>query len=164
METAKFIPDLEKVKMRAKIVPFGLAVNFEPKEPKVTNFVLYTTEQEVAPAEEQAEPYTVYTPVKPTGNYQIQGDIPVKITNIPLSISQNDIFTVLINACNKSNIECLKRRPFTRLNLVFDKEKKISRGFAYANCENLEKAKELAKVVRSIVLESCVLCAEVLNN
>jgi hypothetical protein len=96
--------------------------------------------------------------------YKMQGEIPVRITNIPTRISQTELFDLLMAQCKKSGAEILQIRPFTRLTLVLDKETRISKGLAYANCPDIDKAKELAKVIRNITIEEYVLCAEVLNN
>ena len=97
-------------------------------------------------------------------NYKIQGEISIRITNIPLKTTQNELFEILLKHCNDSGIEILKLRPFSRISLIFDKETQESRLLAYVNCLDLEKARELAKIVRGIMIEEYVLCAELLNN
>ncbi len=71
----------------------------------------------------------------------MQGEIPVRITNIPTKMIQTELFDLLMSECKKSGVEILQIRPFTRLTLVHDKETRVSRGLAYANCLDIDKAK-----------------------
>ena len=165
MRTTQFIPDKKAIEMRKSIIPFGKAAKYEVKEPTTTPFILYTTQQDIKPV--KAESSGIYQAVNIYSNnseYKMQGEIPVKITNIPTKISQTDLFDILMENCRKSGVKILQVRPFNRLTLVTDRETKVSRGLAYANCLDLDKAKELAKVIRNITIEEYVLCAEVLNN
>ena len=165
MRTFIFNPNLTEIERRKDIIPFGRAAKYEVQESKAVPFILYTTEQEFKTVNSKQEIYNASSICKANLlNYKIQGEISIRITNIPLKTTQNELFEILLKHCNDSGIEILKLRPFSRISLIFDKETQESRGLAYVNCLDLEKARELAKIVRGIMIEEYVLCAELLNN
>lgn len=165
METVKFNPNLEDIEKRSKIQPYGKASKLNPSDIVPISFILYTTKQEIK--QEQEETLGIYklpVGVQTTMVSSISNEVSVKITNIPLNITHPQLLEIIFKKIKEGEEKPNNfTRPFTRLNLVFDKEKKISRGIAYANCENLEKAKTLAKTIRSIVIDACVLGAEVIE-
>lgn len=164
METARFNPDLESIEKRSKIVPFGRANTQHVADVVPISFILYNTEQDVkVETEESAGVYRPSTIFQPSMMNRVQSEVSVKITNIPTHVTQPQLVEVIFQKFKDELPGQNVLRPYTRLNLIFDKEKKISRGFAYANCENVEKAKDLAKIVRSIVIDACVLGAEILE-
>lgn len=165
MRTAEFKPDVNGMEKRKSIVPFGRAAKYEVQEANHIQFILYTTEQDIKPVKsESGGIYQAVNMFRSNSEYKMQGEIPVRVTNIPTRISQTELFDLLMAQCRTSGVEILQIRPFTRLTLVLDKETRISKGLAYANCPDIDKAKELAKVIRNITIEEYVLCAEVLNN
>lgn len=164
MRTKNIQPDLEQIEKRKNIVPFGKAVRYEVQKPTVVPFVLYTTEQDTKTTNAEVKAYRPENHFKATTDYKMLGEVSVRITNIPLKMTQNELFEMLLDRCKASGLSSMKLKPFSRLALVFDKETKVSRGLAYANCLNVDIAKDLAKVVRAITIEEYVLCAEVLNN
>ncbi|ELA41711.1 uncharacterized protein VICG_01215 [Vittaforma corneae ATCC 50505] len=163
METVKFKPDLESIKERSKIVPFGRAGKEQATEAMPIPFILYNTEQEIKIETEESSVYRPSTIFQPSMMSRVQSEVSVKITNVPIHVTQSQLVEAIFQRFKDEQPGQSVLRPYTRLNLIFDKEKKASRGFAYANCENLEKARELARIVRSIVIDACVLGAEILE-
>lgn len=171
METRKFHPDLKAIEQREKIAPFGRAAKQERSEPASAPFILYNTEQTIKT--DQGEPVGLYRPAamfQHTVTARSSSEVSVKITNVPLHITYSMLVETIMKEIKASTIRentgmgSFALRPFTRLNLVLDKETRVSRGYAYANCETLEKARELAKVIRGITIDACVLGAEVLDK
>lgn len=165
METAKFEANTREIEERAKIVPYGRANKQYLQEPIAIEFKLYNTEKNgPVETEENSTIYKASTFIYASMLRKIQGEVSVRITNIPTSITQPELLEIVLKKIRDEKCVLLAIKPFNRLNLVLDRETRASRGFAYANCENTEKAKELAKIIRSIVLDACVLGAEILEN
>ena len=164
MRTTVFQPNLKEIERRKTIVPFGRAAKYEVQEPTTVSFILYTTEQDFKPEKTKSGIYQAVNTFKPSMDYKMQGEIPIRITNIPTKVTQTELFDLLMTSSKNSGIKILQIMPFSRLTLVLDRETRVSRGFAYVNCSDIEKAKELAKIIRGITIEEYVLCAEVLNN
>jgi hypothetical protein len=164
METIKFKPNLENIEKRSKIVPYGRADKQHIDNAVEVPFIVYTTKQEIK--EETFNATGIYKPsvmLQASATGHIRSDVSVKITNIPLDITQPQLVEKIYQKLKEEQTNDNPIRPFTRLTLVYDREKKISRGLAYANCENVEKARTLSKAIRNIVIDSCVLGAEIVE-
>lgn len=158
METRKHEPDMDQVAQRSRITPFGRASKCSTESPVPVAFKLYSTEKEPQKAEGDQGIYqassSIYKPPAIPLVYKLK-EVSVRITNIPDNVSQRDLLELLLEKCG---------RIFYRCNLIYDRETRASRGFAYASCENIEKARELARIVRNIVIDGFALSAEVIAN
>lgn len=158
METKAFVKNEEQIKEREKIVPFGRAVDYFVEKPVPISFKLYSTEIEnMASDDAKSSIYkaasSIYVaPSIINKTYRLK-EVSVRITNIPAFVTQKDLFELLEKKCPGL---------FFRSNLIFDKETKASKGYAYASCESLEKAREFAKAVRQIEIDGFALASEVL--
>lgn len=161
METAKFTPNEEDIRLRAEIKPFGRAATYEIVPPEPIEFNLFTSESTM-PAERpeevvQADHTSVYVPpvLNKASFSSVTTEVSVRISNIPLNITNRELYDLFMNRCG---------RCFNRCNLIFDKETRISKGVAYIGCESQEKAVEFAKQAMNIVVDNFKFSAEILNN
>lgn len=164
METVEFKPDIGKIEERSKIVPYGRASKQHIQEAVPVPFVLYNTEKTIQCTDEQSAIYRPSTFLHSSMVSKLSSDVSVRITNIPVSLSQNDVVDLILKKAAEETGEPSAQRLFTRIYLVLDRETRVSRGYAYANCENIEKARELARIARNITIDACVLGAEVLDK
>lgn len=159
METKPFIPNNEQINLRKQITPFGRAEKNVTESPVVVNFKLCiedTVERKVEPTSEKTSSY-IYRPpvVRPTALVYKMKEFTVRVTNIPVNVSQKELFSLLTDKA---------RGLFMKCHLVFNKETNISKGVAYLSCSSMDNARNLAKKVRDIVIDGLALGAEVLNE
>lgn len=158
METRKHEPNMDQVVQRSRIAPFGRASKCAPESPVSVLFRLYSTEKQPQQVEREQGIYqassSIYRPPAVPLTYKLE-EVSVRITNIPDSVSQRDLLELLLDRCG---------RIFYRCNLIYDRETRLSRGFAYVSSENIEKARELARIVRTIVIDGFMLSAEIVTN
>lgn len=158
METRRYEPSTEQMSQRSEIAPFGRASKCIFEAPVHVPFKLYSTEMDLHQVESDQGIYqvaqSIYQPLSAAPAYKLT-EVSVRITNIPVSITQRDLLELLLEKCG---------RTFYRCNLIHDRETRLSRGFAYASCESIEKARELARVVRTIVIDGFALSAQVITD
>lgn len=148
------------------ISPFGRTTKYKVEDPVPIQFILYDTEQSVQNEGSNTGIYKPTASIHNTVTTRISNDFSVRITNIPVRITQGELLEIILKKIKEDkNIKQgeLINNLFTRLNLVLDRETRVSRGYAYANCENNEKARELSRIVRLIVIDACVLGAEIVE-
>lgn len=158
METRRYKPSTEHMAQRSKITPFGRASKCIPEAPVPVLFKLYSTEMDTHEVGSDQGIYqvtpSICQPSSVMSEYKLK-EVSVRITNIPSNVAQRDLLDLLLEKCG---------RMFYRCNLIYDRETRLSRGFAYASCESIEKAKELARIVRTIVIDGFALSAQVITD
>ena len=161
METTRFTPNEDDIKLRAQIKPFGRAATYEVVSPKPIEFNLFTSESNM-PIEKPEEILhtnhtSAYVPLvlNKASFSSANTEVSVRISNIPLNITNRELYDLLMNRCG---------RCFNRCNLIFDKETRMSKGVAYIGCESQEKAAEFAKQAMNIVMDNFKFSVEILNN
>lgn len=148
------------------ITPFGRTTKYKVEDPVPIDFVLYNTEQAVQNEDSNAGIYRPAASIHNIPATRISSDFSVRITNVPTRVTQGELLEIILKKIQEDKNTKqgeLINNLFTRLNLVVDRETRASRGYAYANCENSEKARELSRIVRMIVIDACVLGAEIVE-
>lgn len=157
MRTVQFMPNTENIAVRSKIVPFGNAAqqynkNLPPISFEILPFNIYTTvkiESEISTEKFVPEfSFDFHT--------RIQNDYSIKITNIPLRITQHQLFDILRSKNNNIPLQVY---------LVTDKiNKNISKGVAYITCNSLEAGKEIIKSIGEVIIDDFKLNMELVKR
>lgn len=161
METKKFVPNEEAIKLRAQITPFGRAAAYEAVEPEAIEFVVSSNEtgmqtEDVKAAEADSSPAAYVPPVLHRTAYSTGStEVTVRVSNIPQSLSNREVYDLFMHRCGKC---------FYRSNLAYDKETRVSKGVAYVTCISKEKAAEFARAATTIIVDNFKLGVEILEN
>ncbi len=161
MKTSPLVKNDENIKIRENIVPFGIKDKISKgfKDANEITFTLYTTEKEVVDGGDSTGgvyqiPTNIASGLTGSIDYLKTEEVSVKITNIPLQLTSKDFYELMREHCGDL---------FIITKLVYDHEKECYRGYGYVRCLGKEKARELAKIVRGIVIGAMKLNAEVIE-
>lgn len=157
METRKFEPNYSNIEKRKNIIPFGRAIDYFFEKPIPISFKIYSTELEsVIPTNSSSQIYkasSLYVaPSMVESIYKLK-EVSVRITNIPQSVTQWELLELFNSKCPGL---------FLRSHLVHDRETRVSKGYAYVSCDNIENAREFAKIARKIEIDGFALSSEII--
>ncbi len=161
METTKFNPNMENVKKRANIKPFGSIPQYSKVKAVPVQFKLHKDphEMQMILEENDAETYeaNVYVPPVPrdfkfTDTYN---HTTVRLTNLPLKLTRDELMDILSKESGMF---------FNNINIVKDKETNLSKGIAYINFSEQKTAVKFAKKIMNIVIDNLKLAVEVLDR
>lgn len=157
MRTIQFTPNTDNIAIRSKITPFGVAAlqynkNLPPISFEVIPFNIYTTDKiESEISTEKFVPEFSFD-----FHTKVQNTYSIKITNIPLRITQHQLFDILKSKNNNVPLQVY---------LVTDKtNKNISKGVAYISCNSLETGKEVMKLIGEIIIDDFKLNMELVKR
>ncbi|ORD97183.1 Y184 [Hepatospora eriocheir] len=152
MRTIDFKPNEENIKLRRNIVPFNTndtKMNIEP-----ISFKLYSVEKEIIHKSNEkfdVDQRYIETSFDLKNAYHV-----IKVTNIPISVDRPRFEGIVTDNC--------KGIKYISSNIAFDKTTNKSRGIGFIECSTSDDAKEIAKELRKVVIDSMKLNAEILKK
>ena len=161
METRKFMPNSAGIEERKLIKPFGKGLMYSSPINKEQAEFIQCVDGEISDVATHKTPKASVPRPAPSSK-AILGSNKVKITNLPLHIRLEDLKDIIRkNAPPSSFINVFI--PKVKKELPDGRIEEISRGHAYVECTNQKKARELAKKMNGMVVESFKLNFEYIN-